>query len=361
MNYRRSVFTVIFLVALVLVLPALLVLYVDPFQVFHTAYLQKMGLRENQRYQNAGLINSYLADPAMAYDSIALGSSMSANVTSEGVAKSFGWQKTIRLFIKGGGPAETLPTIESALRTKKAKHLLWEINPWFQLESYQSSISNEDFPHYLYNAHRLDDARYLFNWDVLHASILLLSGYRLDNYLTPETLGQHTKEAERHDIFNTWLAERLQQSSALFVKLEPWPEAQRQALSLPLVGRDVFPIIDRLCNGDMEVVLYLPPLSKLYYAEQGVAAYPVIYMPRKILERIQPCANMRLHAFDLMPFTADMNHYRDFMHYTKVVNDNLLHMMAKGEQQLRLEKISAYEDEWIRQLNTHHIHTSYQK
>jgi len=361
MNYRKSVFIVLFLVAAVLLLPALLVLYVDPFQIFHKPYLQEMGLRENQRYQNAGLINSYLADPAMAYDSIALGSSMSANVTSEAIAQSFGWKKSVRLFIKGGGPAEILPTIESALRTQKAKHLLWEINPWFQLESYQDSISKEDFPLYLYNADPVDDLRYLFNWDALLASILLWSGDLSDNYLTPESIGRHGKEGERHDIFNTWLAERLQQSASLFVKLEPWPEAQRQALSLPLVERDIFPIIDRLCNTEMEVVLFIPPLSKLHYAEQGVAAYPVIYMPRKILERIHSCANMRLHAFDTMPFTADMNHYRDFMHYTQPLSDDLLRWMAKGEQQLRLATIAAYEDEWVRQLNTHHIYTTYQK
>lgn len=172
-------------------------------------------------------------------------------------------------------------------------------------------------------------------------------------------MGAHQGEEDRHYVFNTWLSDRLKSSSASFVQLKLPSEEERNAFRYPLLEQELFPLMDQLCGSDVEVVLYVPPLSKLYFAEQGVAAEPVIYMLRKILSHIESCENFRLHAFDVMPFTSDMNHYRDFMHYVSPVSDALLEVMARREYVLTLDNIAAYEEQLVGQLNTHRITTTY--
>jgi len=349
--------------AIAAIIPALLVIYVDPFQIYHRAFIPKMGLSENQRYQNAGLINSYLRDPSQGYDSIALGTSMSANITSERIHSLFGWNKTVRLFTKGGGSREVTVIAERAIESGNVKHVLWEINPWNSLESYQLSLANEDFPTYLYDDSFFNDLRYVFNIDSLRLSIEILQGDMSSNDRNLEDIGTTLTDDDRHFYFNEVEKEPLATGSIAWHPLfEKWPKEKRESLSFLILDKDFYPVIDNLCNKDIEVVFYIPPYSKLQYAEQHATMddiYAVIYMPRKILHRISSCKNMRLHAFDLMSFTADINYYRDFMHYTALTNDGLLELMAQRKQEITLDTIDHYEDAFIDQLNSHRIYTTY--
>lgn len=356
---RRFLITVVVVTMVALVVPALCVIMVDPFQIYHRPLFSKMGLSSNQRYQNAGLINTYLSDPDEGYDSIVVGTSMSANITSAQIRSSFGWDKTLRLMLKGGDPAEIRQTVFHALDTGNVQHLLLEFNPWHYLDDYEVSRLDPVFPGYLYNDSWLDDYPYLFSLDSLQLSIQLLRGDFSSYDLTFETIGQSYYQEFKHDTFNENIKEELKTGKTWNETLVKWPMQKRLGWMAFRIEKDFMPVIDRLCHSGINVVVYVPPLSRLYYLDQGMMAQEVVYMPRQVLRHIQPCQNIRLHAFDTMSFVDDLNYYRDTMHYTDETSIWLLGRMAGSKNLLIKETITEYEDEWVDRINARQAHSSY--
>lgn len=354
---QRLLIVLAIVITTAVLVPAALVLVVDPFRIYHDAWFGQ-GLSPNQRYQNAGLINRYLADPASPYDSVILGTSMSANVRSAEIEAIFHSGKALRLMIKGGAADETAYTLRHALAGGQVRHLFWEINPWHYLDDYEASRLDGVFPRYLYNRNWLDDGPYLFNLDLLKVSWRILKGDHAEFDLTLETIGTSLYQDFKHESFNLNMQESLAQGYASPLQLEKLPLEKRIDVHQRL-QQELFPLLDELCQSGMDTVLFLPPLSRLYYEEQGMRSVQVIYMPRQILARIKNCKNIRLHAFDLLPLTEDLNDYRDSMHYTEATSRWLLQRVAQGKNCLTENDITHYEDAWIDRINAHRVHSSY--
>ena len=363
MSPQQKTFVTLLLAGLIaIVTPLLLVLYVDPLQVYHRAFISGMGLNENQRYQNAGLIRSYLADTSLGYDSAVFGTSLSVNFLSGNVASAFGWKKTLRLFVDGGAPAEVRTTVDRALATGRVQHLLWEINPWFMVGEYNNASIEKNFPFYLYDNNLWNDAKYVFNIDTLIMSLRVLAGDMSKNSNTLDKIGYWADDVEaeqQHEKINR--AEYVDRVGVYRydLHLHDWDEKQKWALQYPALDNEVFPVLRPLCNGPVEVVLYIPPHARIYYAEKQDEVYPGVYVIRHVLKEIAGCSNMRLYGFGLMDFTADLNYYRDLKHYNGHVSQKLLEWMGRDEHRLTLDNIAAYESQLIEKISTYQIYSSY--
>jgi len=336
-----------------------LVLYVDPFQIYHKPLLPGQLLNENQRYQNAGLINSYLANPEQDYDSAAFGTSTSVNFTSKNISRNLGWKKTGRLFLPGGSPAEIRQTIVRAVASGKVKHLLLEMDLWSMNGEYRAA-ENPAFPLYLYNNSRFDDIKYFFDLQVFQETLKTLFGKADARNGTPEMLGYWADGSwvkEQHEGLNN--KEHISALASESLNLTPWPEEKISTLHYPAIDVEMAPLFASLCNTDIEVVLFVPPYSMLYFMEKKEDIYSVVYEPRAILKNIDACKNIRLHAFDLLDFTADLNNYKDHRHYLPHVSNKILEWMGKREHVLSFENIATYEHQWIEKLNKTRIYSTY--
>jgi hypothetical protein len=359
MNEYRYLIRVVWFFLAAALLVVCLTLYVDPFQVYHKPFLPGMQLNENQRYQNAGLINSWLADPEQGYDSVAFGASMSANFTGADLAAALHWKKTVRLFVNGASPAEMKETVTKALATGKVKHLLLEADIWTMKGAYESA-DNPTFPRYLYNESKLDDVKYFVDQVVFLEAVKLAFGLKATEHGTPDMLGYWADRdwvGELHARLNDRAFIR-----SLDITQEPLsPRSEKKITSFhyPALQNELAPVIKQLCNSDIEVVLFVPPFSALNYRQSKTIIYPVIYEVRYILKMIEGCQNIRLHAFDLMDFTADLNNYKDRRHYLPHVNAQMLRWIHNREHILSLDMIEAYEATWINKLNTRKICSSY--
>ena len=69
----------------------------DPFQIFRK---HDHGFDSNQRYQNVGLINSYL-NSSDGYNSIIIGTSVTENFIPSEVENLLGWGKVLKLSASG--------------------------------------------------------------------------------------------------------------------------------------------------------------------------------------------------------------------------------------------------------------------
>jgi len=335
------------------------VFYVDPFQIYHKPFLKNVLLNENQRYQNAGLINSYLNNSDEGYDAAAFGTSASVNFTSDAIAKTLGWKKTMRLFLPGGSPAEIRETVSSALATGKVKHILLEMDLWSMNGEYRPA-DNASFPRYLYNTNRLDDIRYIANLSVFWESLKLVFGLNESRNGTPEMLGYWADGywvKEQHEGLNN--KDHLAALEDSRLSLTPWSEEKIQTLKYPALDNEMSPLFQQLCNSDIEVVLFVPPYSGLYFVEKSQDVYSVVYELRHILQAINTCKNIRLHAFDTLPFTVDLNNYKDHRHYLLHVSNRMLEWMAKHEHVLRTDTIQSYEQSWIAKLNQQKLFSTY--
>jgi len=336
-----------------------LVFYVDPFQVFHKSFLANAKLNENQRYQNAGLINTYLLDMTQGYDSAAFGSSASGNFSAAILAENMGWKKTIRLFLAGGSPAETRHVVERAIASGRIKHIVLETDLWSMNGEYRPA-ENATFPLYLYNESKVDDLKYFVDVLVLSEAIRTLLGIADHRNGTPDMLGYWADGfwvKDQHQKLNS--KEHVDSFATLQLTLAPWPEEKIQSLSYPAIDKEMAPLFEKLCNTDIEVLLFVPPYSMMYYLEKQNDILTVLYEPRYILGKISHCSNIRLHAFDTLDFTADLNNYKDHKHYLLHVSKQMLAWMHKGEHQLSLETIAAYEQRWLDKLNTQRIYSTY--
>jgi hypothetical protein len=347
----------VFLTAAVAVM--FLVFYVDPFQIYHRPFLSGQLLNENQRYQNAGLINSYLGDFKEGYDSAAFGTSASANFASSSLSTNLEWKKPIRLFLAGGSPAEVRQTVLRAIAQKNLKHVLLEMDLWSMNGEYRVA-DNPAFPLYLYNETRLDDVKYFFDVQVFWEALKTLFGIADNRNGTPELLGYWADGfwvKGQHDGLNN--SSHIQSLSSVQLSLTPWTEEQIRSLHYPALDNEMSPLLDKLCNTDIEVVLFIPPYSLMYFLEKQNDIYSVIYEPRYILKQIDHCKNIRLHAFDTLDFTADLNNYKDHRHYLLHISNQLLSWIGKREHIITLDNIAAYEQHWLDKLNSRHIYSTY--
>jgi hypothetical protein len=359
MNNDRFILWLILFSMVAVMLDIALVYGVDPFQVFHKPFHSGQLLSENQRYANAGLINSYLNDPQQGYDSAAFGTSTSVNFTDAAMQQSLGWKKTLRLFLPGGSPAEIRQTIARALSSGKIKHILLEVDLWSMNGEYRP-VDNSSFPLYLYNDNRIDDLEYFVDYQVLWEAVKFLLGMADTRNGTPEQLGYWADGAwveEQRKALNE--PAHIGSLSAEHLTVEPWREQQIASLHYPAIENEIAPLLKSLCSSEVDVVLFIPPYSRLYLMEKQADLHTVIYEPRAILTHIANCPNIRLHAFDTLDFTTDLNNYKDHRHYLLPVSKRLLDWMGKREYTLSPDTIADYEQQWINFLNTTTISSTY--
>lgn len=359
MAHRKShvVYIVLFVVIAAILLPALFVYYVDPYQIYHRSRYPNMGLTPNQRYQNAGLIHSYLADPAQGYDSVMIGSSLSDNFTSADAQHYLGWKKTLRLFIDGGNPKELLIVSHHAASKKNVQYVLWEIRPrYYSMAVNDLALNPSVFPAYLYNNHMYDDFRYIFNKDVLAKAYGAFKGNIFP--FDPDTIGYWGEDQAvipQHKQFNS--AENLLMLDQKAVEFRERQNSRPLThASFPVIDDELVPAIDSFCNKDIEIVFYITPTTK---TERQIIGAHSIYFPRYILEKITPCQNMSLHAFDLEDFSNDMNNYKDLEHYLPHISQHILELIGKKSNVLTPQNIEAYENNFKIAMSEYKVYSSY--
>jgi len=367
MQHRKRIILALIVTVAVAILPALaLVIYVDPFQIYHKSFISGMGLQENQRYQNAGLINSYLNDPAEGYDSVMIGTSMSQNFTSALAEQTLGWKKSLRLFMPGAVAEEQIAVLQHALNTGRVQHVLLELHPFLYQDSYrQKKQVAEDptlyFPEFLYNNNFFDDAPYIFNIDVLKMSWRILGGKLTDAVLKPESIGywgnKNTLVAD-YEKFNTPASiAKLRELTAGF-QLHARSERDVDSQKYPILTDNLFPLLKKYCNTDKEIILFIPPWPRFRYQKSEKVTLRSIYMLRSILSSTENCKNIRLYDFDTMNFSGDMKNYMDEQHYMPWINADILTMIASQQGRLTTGNIAEFENRMIAVLNNYQIYTT---
>jgi hypothetical protein len=169
---------------------------VDPFQIYRPQHFVDPMFFSDQRYQNAGKINSYLHQGG--YDAIIMGHSQTDNFLPSKVSQHMGWGRVLKLTMSGGQPSEESYVVERAISKGKIRHVLWGVGYSYAADREEVWNLKRSFPFFFYTESILDDARYLFSLDSFMKSIKLITG-NLDSSWHPDI-----------ETLNYWMTNRVE-------------------------------------------------------------------------------------------------------------------------------------------------------
>lgn len=362
-NSRR--FICIFLLAWLCLLcaPALLVLIVDPYHVFHRSIFSDQPFyKDNERYQVAGIIHHDLA-PANP-DSLVVGTSLSSNFTAAYIQKYFGWQ-AVNLSIRASTLSERTFVLEEALRSSNIKQVIFEINPADIGDGGVDVFHDPDFPLYLYQPGYTNKTRYLFNYSVASQSIALLMRNCESCNKTAQELGlpYFKKAAWGFGIeqWNEWLRDAEDNQAFTVFNTPERQLAMQQELDRIILsqGRDTwewqnsFPF-ENIHNNlvavikkhpEIEFRIWFGAVSLYRYAGEDRASSINMYVAlrRTVTNELAQLPNVRIYSFDNdKDIVGDMRNYMDSSHFSRSTLEYILSEMSKDTHRLQPETIDAF-------------------
>lgn len=345
MNSKKFFTVTLLITVIVFITPAILVLIVDPFFIGHKKFAANIGFDGMDRYQNAGLINSFLADPAEQFDTIILGTSMSQNFPVSGFKNEFG-RNALKLTLSGARAKDLDAITRKAIATGRVKRVVWEIFSSYADDDPDAINRNSPLPKFLYNDTLTDNWRYFFNNDVFEKAFKIVRAQILK-----------WKKVERHslDALYTWKYDdqfikfndaanlkKLRQdlrASDLPIRHAP-PGTLRPAF--PNLRENLLPVLRE--NPDIAFLLFFPPISHYAYAEYGNRKFWLeMLMRKKLLEETQSLENVRIFGFDLNAHTSGtLKNYMDPAHYRPWVNADMVKSMTKPDHILTAQGWKSY-------------------
>ena len=344
---------------LCLLLPALAVVAVDPYRVWHDYGFREELYSTNQRYQNAGLIRKFLECDDCSEAAVIIGTSVSENTTLHDLRESTGLDNAVRLIVKGSYPAEHWHMLNRALASDKVSVLFWEIYKNYATPDFDQFPSDDTFPVHLYTKTVADDYPYLLNHSVFGNSIkILTSGYdwmpdlggSFDWSTDLATLNSWQNKAVKKKLYQRWNSpENLNMlSDRSAPRIAQWqgtsPDWSQPA---PVFQQFIAPLVAAYPN--VQFIFFTPPVGLPRHSiELGDLLSNQLAIWKKLAELADTHDNVTLYSFDLyLPLVSDMAYYKDAAHYTAAVNRWMLERMMAHDSRfiLSTENVDAYGEE----------------
>jgi hypothetical protein len=338
-TYTKWFVNIILGICTTLFLIALTTYIVDPFQYFRVSKLYKpVFINDTSRYMNAGLLKNY------SYDSAIIGNSMTENFLTENLKNNMGWN-TIKLSMQGGTSYEDSLVLGAVIREGKAKNILTTFDVFAYDKEGKATVG--DMPTYLYNDIKIDDIRYLLNFNQLKKEIGKIYTY---NFMLKNSRFTDLKMAyfwgdtavyTKDNVFKNIL-DSFNLSNTKDLKL-PTVNTFDQVYTGTIINNfnnHLFKYISE--NPQIKFYIVLPPYSIVYWKQQQYvgAIDEVEYSINYVIEKLLSMTNVKIYDFQNEKlFTHNLDTYRDMVHHSHDAN---LYIIAN----LMSDKYLLTEDNW---------------
>lgn len=318
MSSKRWCLTSAALLFAVSALIVLLVVIVDPFEIYHRAWFYTPVYdSETQSYCNAGIAKSH------DYDSIIIGSSVTENCFPSDYDAALGG-RFVKLCMNGGLSRDHEKMMDIAFSTHDVRRVVYGLDLFAYNQYY--TVQRAVTPDYLYDNNLFNDVSYWFNSSVLFRFI-------------PEAfmnMGAYREGAR--DWMYVWDFENTDPSALvsqvdLASSLPPQKDIQAPCdRALENLEHNLLPYIRE--NRNTVFTVFFPPYSLLYWADKARSGEFEAFLAQKaLLERVllgEP--NVEVYDFQLVTqWTQDYSLYVDLIHYKAFINAEMADMMAEGE------------------------------
>lgn len=313
-----------------LVLAVLFVVLTDPFYQYHKPLGSMPIVLEDAVYQTAGAARN------LEYTDVIVGTSMTENFRSSWFDEEMGWN-TMKLSYSGARMKDLEAIFTQIFESHSGvKHVFMDIN------DYQLTVpewtSYVERPAYLYDTNILNDAKYLFNREVIGKGCLrILEGMegRQDNvdmaYVWAEGVefsGDFAKLSVR-DVRNALMA-----SGPTAVSLEEKLEQGRKNLDILL------PFIEQ--HPDTEFVIFFPPYSMLYWETKILQGdlENMIALYTETIKSLLAYKNVKIYYFqNEQQFITDIDNYHDSCHHSPAINRYIFECVRDDKNRLELTDV----------------------
>ncbi|MCR4706978.1 MAG: hypothetical protein K5746_03415 [Clostridiales bacterium] len=323
------------LTALVFLLAALLVIFVDPFEVYRKATLYTPPIdNTTQVYSNAGIVRNY------DYDSAMVGSSVTENFKPSEMDEKLGGR-----FVKLVTSAATAKNHQLLLRLAFKTHGLRRVVYGLDVYSFVAlpEETGSEVPLYLYDDNPANDVRYWLNRSVLFSF--------LPRCL--KTWGQAPEDSLRDSMYS-WAGRDKYGKIALYNASFTKPEEERNAEFYLARGRvnldgNLLPFVQE--HPETRFDFFFPPYSAAEWASmKSRGTLPGMLALRGLLyDALSPYENVRLFDFSAREeWVLDLSNYKDTLHYGEWINSAIVEAIAEGDGLVAShEQLDAATD-WLR-------------
>ncbi len=325
MTEKKAFYSLTGYLAGALVLVALAVFLVDPFYHYHGAWFGMPVVLENAVYQTPGAARN------LEYDSVIVGTSMTENFHTSWFDEAMGW-KTLKLSYSGASTDDLKAILDQVYSDEESpQNIVMDLNA-YQLMVDPASVYAPR-PEYLYDEKIVTDVSYLYNQDVLLASVNRV----LD--------GLHGKESNLDEAY-TW------EDEIHFGKTHVW-EAEWQTR----YGMVYEPVNLKVCDQNMDNILpfieahpettfyiFYPPYSMMYWEREMIRGSweEILVLYKYSIERFLEYENVELYYFqDEKEIISDLDNYRDATHHRPEYNKYICECIAAKRNLLTKENYEA--------------------
>ena len=325
-----------------MLLVCLLVIAVDPFQVYRpaTRYMPQLD-RLTQVYSNAGVVRSY------DYDSAIVGTSVTETFRPTLMDERLGGR-----FIKLCTSAGTAYNHALLLRLAFATHELRRVVYGLDVYSFIAQLdeTGSEVPLYLYDDNPFNDVQYWLNRSVL------------GSYL-PRSLrawGQRQDDSIRDSMYSWAQDGDIYGPIALYTAVFTPPETRLDAgyfldIATANLETHVIPFIE--AHPQTRFDFFFPPYSAAEWSnmESNGTLDALLALRGLCYDRLSVYANVTLYDYAAREaWVTDIENYKDTLHYGQWINDEIVACIASGdgavESRTQLDEASERLRAWARAL-----------
>ena len=322
MNRRWAIITLA-AAALLLVLCALTVYIVDPFEHYRESAI--LPLYDQESYNNPGIATHY------DYDAVILGTSMVEMSHPSVIDACFG-VSSVKLPMRGSHTAQMGWQLSHVLDTHELKLAILAVDAYSLMGPPDDM---EEIYDYLWNDSALDDVNYLLNLDVLLVKV-------------PKLLGNLGKPLEgKRDAMYQWTdvtfsAQSVLDSFEFMAQREMTDPDYRLERSTENIERHIETYV--AAHPETTFKIYMPPYSVAYwYVMTRIGLSEQQFRSRaRVCELLLGYPNVEIYDYSSrLAWITDLDNYFDYSHHSGEISDAIMRAMASGEG-----RVTSVEDMW---------------
>ena len=320
---RRWAIITLAAAALLLVLCALTVYIVDPFEHYRESAI--LPLYDQESYNNPGIAKHY------DYDAVILGTSMVEMSHPSVIDACFG-VSSVKLPMRGSHTAQMGWQLSHVLDTHELKLAILAVDAYSLMGPPDDM---EEIYDYLWNDSALDDVNYLLNLDVLLVKV-------------PKLLGNLGKPLEgKRDAMYQWTdvtfsAQSVLDSFEFMAQREMTDPDYRLERSTENIERHIETYV--AAHPETTFKIYMPPYSVAYwYVMTRIGLSEQQFRSRaRVCELLLGYPNVEIYDYSSrLAWITDLDNYFDYSHHSGEISDAIMRAMASGEG-----RVTSVEDMW---------------
>ncbi len=319
-----------------------LMLIVDPLQLFHQSYFDKHNLKENMRHQAAGIINSY------DFDGVILGNSYMENTSSEVCSTLLG-EDFVNISLGGSSNYERSIVLDYALEKKDIQTVITVI------DTNTNRTGSQSYPFelwgMLYDENRYND--FLVYFDVYYFMTLFTpkrdiefgrpNAWHKDNWYTSRLGGidnwlKNKDNRQISDFLGNQIPTVRKNGPQLNIQVTEERKKEINQFIADVMGKQAQQ------NPDTRFIYIFPPFSRLYYAYNNYKGTleEYFYWHEAMVIASEKWKNIEIYAFANESYVDDIKNYIDTNHFDEWINTSMMEMIKVGQNRLTRENLNSY-------------------